>query len=600
MNETQERFSIIRAICIVVSLSFISVLCVTPFMFYEERVVRSWSIEDALNYENDSRFSILGNEEYFIFDAGGNYSRVDVAFKRKLRDSLTLDFFFQMNDKDAFNEDTYLRKTAGAGALRLSYAIGHGVNGRNEFSLRSELKDDPVEYIDSVYAYQKVFVFSWEIVIAFLLFLGAYSAGFLLITRITDSLGRLLGVMLFLELLYYIVCFATNGAAFDSIFFGDYNDTFGDFFKPLFDWHGSPWKDAKNANYPALAMLFYKLCYHFVPKIFTLGDGLAYRGVSAAWIIFIVSTVVVIWFIIISLEKLVDISNANRKVLFLVLALSAPVMHGVERGNMVVWISFALTIYYIAYYKASNPVVKESAMLALAIASGLRLYPAIFGLLMIKKGEKKAVARLIIYGMVFFFVPFLFYGLPSFGVWVKTLREMMEQLLSVYGYNYSIRNMANILAIFCGDRMSNIAYWVMFIVFVSGLAVGALFSNDRMLRTLSCVLLGIIVPAQSFEYGITFTIIPFCFFIGDYAKRNIVNTTYSITWFALFFVGLYTPWFGPVISPLSRHGWLFTYSYVLYYLMIYLMVVYVGKKNMEAIWLKWKERKSFDAKQNSH
>ena len=43
-----------------------------------------------------------------------------------------------------------------------------------------------------------------------------------------------------LTALFYIICFCTHGKYFDSVFFGDHNDTFADYFKCVYGWHDNP------------------------------------------------------------------------------------------------------------------------------------------------------------------------------------------------------------------------------------------------------------------------------------------------------------------------------------------------------------------------
>lgn len=49
----------------------------------------------------------------------------------------------------------------------------------------------------------------------------------------------------------------SHGQYFNSVFHPDPNDTFADFFKPMYDWWGNPYENPTLAvNYPALAVLF--------------------------------------------------------------------------------------------------------------------------------------------------------------------------------------------------------------------------------------------------------------------------------------------------------------------------------------------------------
>ena len=52
---------------------------------------------------------------------------------------------------------------------------------------------------------------------------------------------------------------------------------------------------------------------------------------------------------------------------------------------------------------------RELALLLIAAAAGLKIYPALFGIFYLKEKRYREAVRLIIYGIVFFFVPFVFF-----------------------------------------------------------------------------------------------------------------------------------------------------------------------------------------------
>ena len=52
----------------------------------------------------------------------------------------------------------------------------------------------------------------------------------------TYRLRVVLLIILFFEILYFFICFISHGQYFNSVFHPDPNDTFADFFKPMYDW----------------------------------------------------------------------------------------------------------------------------------------------------------------------------------------------------------------------------------------------------------------------------------------------------------------------------------------------------------------------------
>ena len=80
-----------------------------------------------------------------------------------------------------------------------------------------------------------------------------------------------------------------------------------------------------------------------------------------------------------------------------------------ERGNSA-YIALALLIAALLLRDSPQPWKREAALILIALAAGLKLYPAVFGLLYLKEKRWREAARLVAYGLLFFFVPFVFFG----------------------------------------------------------------------------------------------------------------------------------------------------------------------------------------------
>ena len=63
--------------------------------------------------------------------------------------------------------------------------------------------------------------------------------------------------------------------------------------------------------------------------------------------------------------------------------------------------------YYTFNYESDDPVKRELALIALAFATCMKLYPVIFGVLLLRKDKLKEATRCIVSGLVLFIVPFL-------------------------------------------------------------------------------------------------------------------------------------------------------------------------------------------------
>lgn len=107
--------------------------------------------------------------------------------------------------------------------------------------------------------------------------------------------------------------------------------------------------------------------------------------------------------------------------------LSYPIaFSSMERGNSVFLVAPLIAIA-LAWRNDTSKVKRELAMILIAVCAGLKLYPALLGLLYLKEKRWKETIRLIIYGLVLIFVPFAFFG------GFEAIKSFFRVLFSVYG-----------------------------------------------------------------------------------------------------------------------------------------------------------------------
>lgn len=106
------------------------------------------------------------------------------------------------------------------------------------------------------------------------------------------------------------------------------------------------------------------------------------------------------------IKKIVNFGEVKYLLFIISILLSAPVMSGaIERGNIAIVVSVLLL--WSMYLKDADEVwKKELALILIAISSGLKIYPAIFGFIYLKEKRWKEAARLGVYGMIIFLFHF--------------------------------------------------------------------------------------------------------------------------------------------------------------------------------------------------
>jgi hypothetical protein len=104
--------------------------------------------------------------------------------------------------------------------------------------------------------------------------------------------------------------------------------------------------------------------------------------------------------------------------------MSGVFIYSLERANIIFFAVLFLGIF-LFFYKSTDPVLREIAYLALACATALKVYPVVFGILILKDRRWFAAIRTMLYGIAAFFLPFFFFygGLSNFKQLLSNVEE---------------------------------------------------------------------------------------------------------------------------------------------------------------------------------
>ena len=116
-------------------------------------------------------------------------------------------------------------------------------------------------------------------------------------------------------------------------------------------------------------------------------------------------------------------------------------LYSFDRGN-IVWFCMAFLMVYIFTYDNKNKILREIGLISLAIATSIKIYPVVFGLMLLFDKRWAEAKRCIIYGVLIFFVPFLcFGGFSEFTVLLSNLTNASNFLGSIgHGYRLNFSN----------------------------------------------------------------------------------------------------------------------------------------------------------------
>lgn len=109
------------------------------------------------------------------------------------------------------------------------------------------------------------------------------------------------------------------------------------------------------------------------------------------------------------------------------LIFSYPILFSsVQRGNSAFLVAILISIS-LAWKDDPSKVKRELAMILIAVCAGLKIYPAILGVLYLKEKRWFETLRLLLYGLILFFVPFAFFG------GIDAVKMFFSTVFTLYG-----------------------------------------------------------------------------------------------------------------------------------------------------------------------
>ncbi len=323
---------------------------------------------------------------------------------------------------------------------------------------------------------------------------------------------------MWIGIIFFFYCgVVSHGELLFRSFHNDSNDTFMDFFNSL-QYERHPY-EAK-VIYPPLANLFYYIIHAFIPEdIFSQGR-VAIRDSQIGRILIVLYMLITIFLLFLAIVKVDRKSSNNMQMLiFFTLMFSAPILYTIERANLII-VSLIFMMFFCAYYESDNKVLKHFAFLSLAIAASIKIYPTIFGLLLIRDKRWKDTFICIIYGVLVFFLPFIFFGgLKSFGLMIDNIANCgSEMLTNGEGWKLSILSICNYFSVWFTGAIGSynlVATILKVICFIGGCLILLFVKyNEKWKLYMIPTLMMVMLPDFSYVYSAIFLIIPLLYFLN--------------------------------------------------------------------------------------
>lgn len=220
---------------------------------------------------------------------------------------------------------------------------------------------------------------------------------------------------------------------------------------------------------------------------------------------------------------------------FVLLLFSSIFIFSIERGNLII-LSAACINYFFAYHEDADKKKVLFALFSLVIATILKIYPAIFGLLLLKEKRYKDILFCIAIGIPLVFLPYLAFqgGLANIPVHLSNITNMQVEFSYKWDYFFGIPKIANILYYsvlitsptyhFLGSFLGILNLLLVLLTIIIVYVGKEQYWKNAML--LACAL--ILYPTNSGFYCGLYFFPVFCIFMGSEGKNDRLYSLFTL------------------------------------------------------------------------
>ncbi|MCR5041677.1 MAG: glycosyltransferase 87 family protein [Clostridia bacterium] len=221
----------------------------------------------------------------------------------------------------------------------------------------------------------------------------------------------------------YVYALISNGQSFSVTLFGyrRSSDLFMDFFNSMRDASSKSVYTKRFNVYPPLGLLIFRLLGGFLPdRLLSLANvekALLPIDQKCMMMCVMVSIACLLLFMKVFFGYIdtLGLDRSGRrdgKLLSMLMIMSYPTLYCVERGNIFL-LCFVCTAFFVFFYRSKNKLLRELALISLALAAGIKYYPAAFGLMLLFDKKYKEALRAVVYGVLAVVIPALFFLRPG-------------------------------------------------------------------------------------------------------------------------------------------------------------------------------------------
>ena len=207
------------------------------------------------------------------------------------------------------------------------------------------------------------------------------------------------------------LAYRTHGAAIAGMSTAN-SDTFMDFFNHIAYARtcSEVYSTSPHANFPPLIYIFYHILFRLLPDgSVAMFNPAATAGNAYLYYVIYCCALCVLLYACIN-AHLHARSGVEKLWLALLLIFSAPFFLGVLMTGNAVSLVLLLLLAAALLRESDRWYLRELALILVAAAAGCKIYACVFGLLYLAERRYREALRLMAYGLLAFFVPFIWFG----------------------------------------------------------------------------------------------------------------------------------------------------------------------------------------------
>lgn len=313
-------------------------------------------------------------------------------------------------------------------------------------------------------------------------------------------------------------------------------DTFMDFFNSI-QYGRTPY--TRRVIYPPLINVIYGFFGKIVPMSIKANGTLAIRASVPGVLVFELFCMMTAVVYAIAIAGIKGYTKKEKWFLGLGLCFTLPAVFCLERGNSV-WLCVAFTMIFVNWYDSPKKMERGAAILSLAIAAAIKIYPAAFGLLLIRHKKWKEALEAIIAGVLVMFVPFIFFTKENRSVtlWISNIINCNKEFQNIgLGLKLNLSNTMQFFEELWGVGLSGFTTVLTIAILVFDCVMVAFNRKLDEWKAIALLsLLMILIPGFSWTYTMLFIIIPVVIFLGkdNNYKKDYIYLVLFILCLALF------------------------------------------------------------------